>query len=252
MAETPKKKVAPVDIGDSELEARIAQDLEQAKNRNRKLRAFGARVYKMGRGAGLPGKALGGLGAGDMMAQVGKDVNAVGSDIDQELDDESFQAQLLQQQQQQAALEKQKGNSLSESLKNRIASKKGGQAKGMKAKMQKATAKMLTFAWEIIIESFGMAIVVIDIVVFLNLIFGDSVCKLGHEWVPEQIKKLSPKKAEAMGEKMAIVEKIGCACINGCCGLVAMVVIVIVALIVQVVTNPLETFFSMFTGKFWQ
>jgi hypothetical protein len=249
MAETPKKKVAPVDIGDSELEARIAQDLEQAKNRNRKLRAFGAQVYKMGRGAGLPGKALKGLGAGGMMAQTGKDVNAVGSDIDQELEDESFQAQLLQQQQQQAALEKQKEGGLSESIKNRIAARNKKPETGMKARMQKATAKMLSFAWEIMIESFGSAIVIIDVIWFFRLIMGDSFCKLGHEWVPEQIKKLNPTKAEALGERLSILENIGCGCINGCCGLVAMIVIAILAAILGFFENPIGTFFEVYFGS---
>jgi hypothetical protein len=256
MAETPKKKVAPVDIGDSELEARIAQDLEQAKDRNRKLRVLGAKTYQVSRGAGLRGKALGlydkldkGFYLSERGASIGKAFNDASQDINEELNNESFQAQLLQQQQQQAALEKQKEGGLSESIKNRIAARNKKPETGMKARMQKATAKMLSFAWEIMIESFGSAIVIIDVIWFFRLIMGDSFCKLGHEWVPEQIKKLNPTKAEALGERLSILENIGCGCINGCCGLVAMIVIAILAAILGFFENPIGTFFEVYFGS---
>jgi len=245
MAATPFKKSAPIDIGDSELEARIAQDLEAAKSRNRRLRALESKSHQARQNTGLVPKTLNGLATPSGQSAS----SAPGTDSNP--DDDDYQARLLQQQQQQAALERQKNNSLSDSLRNRIASKLGGQNRvGTKAAMQASTAKMLSYAWEIVVESFGMSIVVVDIVVLLRLVFGDSICRLGHEWVPEQVKKISPAKAEAMGERMAIVEKIGCACINGCCGLVALVAIVIISLIVQVVSNPLGTFFSMFTSIF--
>lgn len=175
--------------------------------------------------------------------------NRVNQEIEATLADENFQAQLLQQQQQEAALRQ---------AQQAAAADKGGQSalakvkdkmKGGKAAIKKASAKILQWSWENLFESFGATMILIDAVVFLSLVMGkDSICKLGHEWVPDQIAKVDPKKAEALGDKLAIPETMGCACINGCCGFVFMVVVVIIAIVVGVVDDPIGAFKAFFSS----
>lgn len=50
--------------------------------------------------------------------------------------------------------------------------------------------------------------------VFLNAVFPKFFSPLGHEWVPDEIKKSNPELAAKMGKKIGIAEKglIGCGC----------------------------------------
>jgi len=166
---------------------------------------------------------------------------AESSEAEEAEQDEEARAQALQQQQQQAALqqqqqqagEKKEGGSLLDKLKSKM--------KGLKQAMQEASAKMLKFAWSIMVESFGSAVIIVDFVVFLGLVMGnDAICKLGYEWTPKEIAILQPTEAKAMGEKLGMIEKAGCCCLSGCWGLITIIIIGLIGTFAFIYMHPID------------
>jgi hypothetical protein len=115
---------------------------------------------------------------------------------------------------------------------------------------KQALSGMLKASWENLLTSFLTSIAWVDIHVFLNFIGFKMFCKLGEEWVPEDIAKSDPEKAKQMGKDLNLPESMGCCAVNGCCGVIIMIAIVITAFLVWVATNVLDGVTSLFKGLF--
>ncbi len=60
-------------------------------------------------------------------------------------------------------------------------------AKATFAPARKGLNSLLKSFWENLISSFGFTLFLIDIHVFLNMVFGDKLfCNLGEEWIPDK------------------------------------------------------------------
>ena len=113
------------------------------------------------------------------------------------------------------------------------------------AKISAATSALLKSCWEqIIFFSFGTSIIWIDIHVLMSLLLPKMFCKLGHEWIPAELQKASPQQAESFGEKLALVENGACCCVNGCCGMIAISVIAVMATILGVYNSTIGKAFG--------
>lgn len=118
-------------------------------------------------------------------------------------------------------------------------------AASVSAKLNQATAGLLKTSWtNIILFSFTTSIIWIDVHVLGNMIFPKMFCKLGHEWIPPEMQKASPQKAEAFGDKVGSCEKGACCCANGFCGLILISIIAVVAVIIKIFDNPIGSWFQ--------
>ena len=104
--------------------------------------------------------------------------------------------------------------------------------KGRLSDEGKGSAKILQDSWMSLITSFGTSIIPLDMMLFAGKI-DDKICKIGHEWIPDEIYRKDPVGSFKKGERIAILEKGGLCCINGCCAIIVlgMAAVVIVALI---------------------
>ena len=101
-------------------------------------------------------------------------------------------------------------------------------------KLKKLTASMLQEGWELMAVSFGLSIVLVDLVILMSYIIGeDKICQLGYEWVPPEVAKADPAKAKQIGENLQIVEKMGCGCIN----LIWLMIILAIILFIAIIVN---------------
>jgi hypothetical protein len=99
-------------------------------------------------------------------------------------------------------------------------------------------SSLLKSSWEFLIESFLTTIIWIDIHAFLNFIGIKQFCKLGYEWTPQEISQIDPDKAKEAGEKLNMVETMGCCCVNGVCGVIVMMLIFQISLLVAMIQDP--------------
>lgn len=113
-------------------------------------------------------------------------------------------------------------------------------------KIKLATDNLLKSMIEIILETFTLSAFYVYIHVLLRQIFPNYFSKLGHEWVPDNIKRVSPKKAEEIGDKIGIAEKPAV----GCCCLFHLVVIIIICAIIYFMVNWREVIWEWFKGFF--
>lgn len=136
------------------------------------------------------------------------------------------------------------------------ATKEGGAegklAEAATAPIRKGTSKLLQQAWLNLADSFGLTLLWIDIHVWLGSIFGHKFfCKLGQEWLDNNIVSAENEYAKSQGKTLGTVEPmvlVGC---NLGCFFILLVVIMIVAMIVGVITNPLKALSAAF-GYLWQ
>lgn len=110
--------------------------------------------------------------------------------------------------------------------------------------LDKALQKMMT---EFVVPSFSLSLFYVYIHVLLSQLFPKYFCKLGHEWVPDNIKRTDSELAKKMGDKIGIAEKpaVGCAC--GCHLFLIIIVIAIIYFIINwdiVAWNWLKDVFS--------
>ncbi len=79
-------------------------------------------------------------------------------------------------------------------------------------------ARLLRQSWILLIKSFGLTLIWINIHVLGNMIFGPKVfCNLGEEWFIRPGMNNNPelrKKAKETGKKTGLLEKMGCGCLN--------------------------------------
>jgi|GEM_PF-6758943 len=126
-------------------------------------------------------------------------------------------------------------------LKNKMNLKKRAAEAAKKKITEKAgnpsvesTAAALRTAWWSCLADFGFSIYAIDVIVFLGAVLGkEMICPLGHEWEPVRaMAKIDAKKAEEMGEKIALFEKFAFWFLNiiwGCIILAALGLLVMIA-----------------------
>ncbi|MEI7620244.1 MAG: hypothetical protein WCJ57_01595 [Candidatus Falkowbacteria bacterium] len=113
------------------------------------------------------------------------------------------------------------------------------------AKLNKATAGILKTCWQnIIFYSFTTSIIWIDIHVMGNLLWPKMFCKLGHEWIPPEMQKASPKQAEAFGDQIGSCEKGCCCCVNGFCGIITISVIAVSAAVIGIFNSTIGQVFQ--------
>ena len=135
----------------------------------------------------------------------------------------------------QLAADKQKGRNAGAaavmSVEESSQSAEGGAAQNVGKKL---SAQVLQFSWENLLFTFGATIFIIDLLVFLKSVMPDMICDLGEEWIPENIAKADPEKAKIAAKKLALVEKMGCACVN----CVVFTILMILIFLVAVIVNP--------------
>ncbi len=96
--------------------------------------------------------------------------------------------------------------------------------------MSRTTSGLLRTAWELLIPSFGLSLIYINIHVFLGAVLGENFfCKLGDEWIP----KIAGENIPQPGKMIGLLEKMGLLFLD----LLALTIIFsILALIVMIVT----------------
>jgi len=119
------------------------------------------------------------------------------------------------------------------------------------APMRQGTSRLLKQAWLHIIDSWGLTLIWINIHVFLGTIFGNNFfCKLGAEWLDNNIQSAPLEAKKKLGDKGNIVEGIG---LVGCdlgCLLLIIGIASLVAMIVGVIDNPLRALIAFLKGIF--
>lgn len=117
--------------------------------------------------------------------------------------------------------------------------------------INRTTSRLLKGAWENLFFSFGATFIWIDIHVFLGTVLGHKLfCKLGREWVPEEVKVAHPDLAETIGKKAGFYEGIGVALINLILLLYIIWILMINAMILKVINNPIDSFAALI-GWMW-
>ena len=103
-------------------------------------------------------------------------------------------------------------------------------------------------AWLNLIPSWGLTLIWINIHVFLQTVLGEKMfCKLGMEWVPEELKKAQFEEAKKMGKVAGTFEGAGLACLDlGC----LLIIIGVAALIYTLVDNLFVNFFLWVVNLF--
>jgi hypothetical protein len=87
-------------------------------------------------------------------------------------------------------------------LKNKMEEKVAAPAKA-------GTSKLLANAWRVLIPSWGLSFIWINIHVFLKSVFGEKLfCKLGDEWMPKQVQAAGGEAGKMAGKGVRTVELI--------------------------------------------
>jgi len=114
-----------------------------------------------------------------------------------------------------------------------------------------ATSRLLKSAWTNLVPSWGLTLIWINIHVFLSTVFGEKFfCKLGMEWVDDNIKRANSEQAKKLGNTASTFEGAGLACLDLGCLLIIIAVLMIVGALLQVVDLPFE-FLSKAFGWVW-
>lgn len=96
---------------------------------------------------------------------------------------ESLRAQVLNKQKAESKMAR-----LKSQADNKLDSKVFNPAK-------KGTGTLLKMAWDVLIPSWGLSIIYLDLHVFLRAVMGDKLfCKLGDEWLPDSVGDLGGAK----------------------------------------------------------
>jgi hypothetical protein len=159
---------------------------------------------------------------------------------DNQSDDEDNDVKTLRE----ATQADRRGQSLTEKLKNK--------ARDAAAKtVSKGTSKLLQASWENLIDSFGLTLIWINIHVWLGTVFGnDFFCKLGAEWVDENIKTAQADYAKSQGKLIGTIEPMGLACCDLGCLFIIIAIASLVAMIASVLSLDFEAVKAVL-GSFW-
>lgn len=110
----------------------------------------------------------------------------------------------------------------------------------------KGTDEMLKFAWENLIDSFGLTLIWIDIHVFLNKVFGPKVFRdVGEEWLPDSVKKIAGSNKSAAG-LLKIVEGSGIGCLNLGCLFLIIFIATLISIIASILNGDLSLIWALF------
>lgn len=144
--------------------------------------------------------------------------------------------------------EEEKEQSLREAViaskREKAAKEKGDGKEGLMAAaatpLRKATSRLLRQAWLHIIDSWGTTFIWVNIHAFLSAVLGDKFfCKLGHEWAD-----MAPGAAKNNPHR-GIIEKMFVGIIDVVLLFLIIIILGIVAMILDVVTNPLDNLGSL-------
>lgn len=97
-----------------------------------------------------------------------------------------------------------------------------------------ATDNLLKSMIRMVVPSWSLSMFYVYLHVFLRSIFPDYFSKLGHEWVPANIKKSNPNEAAKIGDRIGIAEKPAV----GCCCVFHLFIIIIIVAIIYFILNP--------------
>lgn len=127
----------------------------------------------------------------------------------------------------------QKSNLVSDKIKSKnLTTKLKNQADSKVNRLRLLTDTILKFMIRVVIPSWSLSMFYVYAHVLLSVIFKKYFCSLGHEWVPDEIKKMSPDLAKKTGDMIGIAEKPAVGC---CCSCHLAIVIIIVAIIYFIV-----------------
>lgn len=119
------------------------------------------------------------------------------------------------------------------------------------APMRKGTSRLLRQAWLHLIDSWGFTLIWINIHVFLGTIFGERFfCKLGAEWMDNNIQSANMEAAKKLGDKGRIAEGVGLACCNLGCLFIIISALAIAGAVIGVIDNPLRALIALLKGVF--
>ncbi|MCU0679779.1 MAG: hypothetical protein MUF50_00530 [Planctomycetes bacterium] len=146
--------------------------------------------------------------------------------VEQQENQEIMQEEELQGQKNQASLIAQ------------VSAKKKEEQIGKISGLQKATNSALKWAWEYLIPTIGLSLIYINVHVFGSRSMGEKYfCKLGYEWVPDNMRQKMGSKIKQIGEKANVPETAAFCCLDSCCILSIVIVITGLILLYQIVTG---------------
>lgn len=86
--------------------------------------------------------------------------------------------------------------------------KQPGRAAKSGSAIKTASKAGLRWAWSVLIPSWGLSLIYINMHIFLRWVFPDLFCKLGEEWVPKKVSS-EHSASNVAGTAFGIVEVIG-------------------------------------------
>ena len=110
----------------------------------------------------------------------------------------------------------------------------------------KVTDAILKFSWENLIDSLGLTLILINIHVFLNQVFGPKVFRdVGEEWLPDSVKKVAGKSKQAAA-LLKTVEGAGIGCLDLGCLFILLFIFTIISIIASALSGDLEILYNLF------
>ena len=100
-----------------------------------------------------------------------------------------------------------------------------------------ASAGALRFAWTYI-WFFGLTVIILDVIVFLQLILPSAFCKLGEEWTMGKQMPATGGGGSSLTKNLGLVEKIGLFLVNIIILLLILAILSIFSMIAEIATNP--------------
>ncbi len=114
------------------------------------------------------------------------------------------------------------------------------------------TSILLNWALGVLIPSFGLSLIYINMHVFLRWIFGDKLfCKLGEEWVPKQVGSVLGEEGKMTGKGIGLIEVMGLVFLDLAVLIIILVQTAIIILTFDVITNPLSYVISVYLNIAW-
>ena len=113
------------------------------------------------------------------------------------------------------------------------------------------TSSLLKWAWGVLIPSFGLSLIWINIHVFLRLVLGEKLfCKLGEEWIPKQASSALGEEGKMAGKGIGLVEVMGLIFLDLVVLFVMLTSLAVLILLVDAYLHPIKTLWN-FWGIGW-
>jgi hypothetical protein len=104
------------------------------------------------------------------------------------------------------------------------------------------TNSLLRWSWIVLIPSWGLSLIYINIHAFMRLIMPSLFCSLGDEWVPVPIKAASGYRGSRI---VRIIEKMVFALVEVIALIIVSIALVFIAIIVYAATEPIKAIWDM-------